>query len=145
MPTEATARRSGATPLEGLLDLETVRDLAECGGGGGTAFALELLEMFAAEARRALLRMRVCAWLGDTAALAREAHRLKGSSASMGAARLAAECVELERRAYEDCAEGLEARVEYALNVLEATREGILRCDILSPRSERRSSLDTVM
>jgi len=145
MPTERGPRPSAAAPIEGLLDLCMVRDLAECGGDAGPAFVLELLKMFAAEARRALLRMRVCAWLGDMRALAREAHRLKGSSASMGAARLAAECAELERRARGERSLGLEARVEHALGVLEATREGMLHCHCLFPYAGRCSNIETVM
>lgn len=117
-----------------LLDLETLRELAALEGSQGQPYAAELLELFTAEARRALLRMRVSAWLGDAGALAREAHRLKGSSGSVGATRLQAECLALERCAREgDLGElvGLEERIEYALGVLQATREGILQCESL--------------
>lgn len=130
---------------EALLDLETIRDLAEFDGGPGAPFAVELLEMFTADAHRALLRMRVSAWLGDAGALAREAHRLKGSSGSVGATRLQAECLALERCAREgNLGElvGLEERIEHALDVLQATREGILQCDALFRKAKRCSTME---
>lgn len=129
---------------EGLLDLDTVRELAELDGQAGAPLALELLEAFAADARRTLLRMRVCAWLGDATTLAREAHRLKGSSGSVGAARLQAECLALERCARAgDLGEliGLEERIEHALDVLQATRQDMLRCETLFPKAGRCSTM----
>lgn len=108
-----------------VVDHGILRDLAGVGADSGTSFVLELMDIFAADARGALERMRACARLGDSGALAREAHRLKGSSGTLGAVRLAGECLEIERRARAGSCADLEARVEGALTLLDTTRRGI--------------------
>jgi HPt (histidine-containing phosphotransfer) domain-containing protein len=110
-----------------LLDLETVRELLAVEAKSGKPFMAHLLESFAREARAALERMRACARAGDTERLAREAHRLKGSSGSLGAARLSGECRALERTAREGKCEALEARIDYALRVLDASQRRMER------------------
>lgn len=94
--------------------------------------APERAELFAAEARRKLLSMRVCAWLGDGAGLAAEAAELKLSSGALGAVCLQGVCTEIEQRARQGRAAGLEGRVEYALRVLEATRVTMLESPLFS-------------
>jgi HPt (histidine-containing phosphotransfer) domain-containing protein len=115
-------------PIEELFDVETLGELATLHASQGEEFMRGLLELFAADAHRTLVAMRVSAWMGDAASLAREAHRLKGSSGSFGARRLEAECRVLERCAREGDLGGLlglEEQVEQALGVLDAMREGI--------------------
>jgi len=115
-------------PIDELFDLQAVGELATLHRTQGEEFMRGLLELFAADAHRALVRMRVSAWMGDAAALLREAHRLKGSSGSFGAKRLAAECFAHERCAREgELGElvGLEERIEHALSVLQFTRQCI--------------------
>ncbi|HSN33875.1 MAG TPA: Hpt domain-containing protein, partial [Ideonella sp.] len=77
---------------EELLNLQTVHELVAVEAESGIAFVAGLVEAFACDAREALERMRHCARAGDVERLAREAHRLKGSSGSVGAARLSGEC-----------------------------------------------------
>jgi len=114
--------------IEDLFDVEALGELATVHASQGEEFMRGLLELFAADAHRTLVSMRVSAWMGDAVALAREAHRLKGSSGSFGARRLEAECRVLERCAREGDLGGLlglEEQIEQALGVLRATREGI--------------------
>ena len=91
----------------------------------------EELLLFAADARRGLLRMRASAWLGDAGSLQDEARRLKDASSSIGAVRLQVECAALERCASEGSLDelvGLEERIEHAFSILEQTCEGIRTC-----------------
>ena len=110
-----------------LLNLETVRELMAVEAKSGKPFMARLIDSFAQEARAALERMRACARAGDAERLAREAHRLKGSSGSIGAEQLSGECRALERNAREgDCA-ALEARIDRALRVLDASQRRMER------------------
>jgi len=108
-----------------LLDLEVIRELADVTADSGCTFLRSVLESFAADARGALKRMHGHARTGDATALAREAHRLKGSSGTVGAIRLAGECLEIERAARAGTCTGMEPRIEQALDVLDATRVGL--------------------
>ena len=102
-----------------LLNLQIVRELLAVEAKSSTPFMGGLLEAFAGEARAALERMRACARAGDAERLAREAHRLKGSSGSLGAARLSGECLALERSARAGRCDALEAHIDRALRVLD--------------------------
>jgi HPt (histidine-containing phosphotransfer) domain-containing protein len=119
-----------------LLDLAVIRELAEVTADSRYTFLRSLLESFAADARGALKRMHGHARIGDAASLAREAHRLKGSSGTVGAIRLAGECLEIERSARAGVCTGMEPKIEQALDVLDATRVGLaafFRGTIASP------------
>jgi HPt (histidine-containing phosphotransfer) domain-containing protein len=105
-----------------LLNLQTVRELMAVEAKSGKPFLAGLADSFAREARAALERMRACARAGDRERLAREAHRLKGSSGSIGAERLSAECRSLERAAREGDCPGLEALIDQALRVLDESQ-----------------------
>lgn len=107
---------------DSLLNLDTVRELMEAEARCGKPFMAALLDAFAAEARAALERMRACIRAGDAQRLALEAHRLKGSSGSMGAEQLYGECVVLERTARQGKCDALEERIDHALRVLDASR-----------------------
>ena len=114
--------------IDELFDLEVIDEIVGLHAPRDGEAARELLVLFAAEAYRSLMRIRVSAWLGDALSLQREAHRLKGTSGSMGATRLQKECIALERCAGEgDLSDllGLEERIEYAFCVLRETREGL--------------------
>jgi len=130
--------------IEELFDLQAVGELVSIHRTHDDDFMRGLLELFAADAHRALLSMRVSAWMGDAAALLREAHRLKGSSGSFGATCLQAECLALERCAREGHPGSplwLEERIEHALRVLQFTREGI-RSPALFRKARRCSNMD---
>jgi HPt (histidine-containing phosphotransfer) domain-containing protein len=108
-----------------LLDIAAIRELADITADSDCAFLRSVLEGFAADARVALKRMHGHARTGDAASLAREAHRLKGSSGTVGAIRLAGECLEIERSARAGVCTGMEPKIEQALDVLDATRVGL--------------------
>jgi len=129
--------------IEELFDLQAIDEIARLYPERGNDQARRLLELFAADAHRALVSIRVSAWLGDAAALRREAHRLKGTSGSVGATRLQTECIALERCAGEGDLSGmlgLEERIEHAFFVLQETREGI-RSFALFPKARRCSTM----
>lgn len=109
-----------------LLDFDVIRDLAEVTSDSGTEFLRRVLEIFTADARDCLERMRRHVHHGDAASLAREAHRLKGSSGTVGAILLAVECREIERSARAGLCTGLEPKIEQARDVLDATRVGLV-------------------
>lgn len=109
-----------------LLDLDVIRDLADVTADSGPGFLRDVLERFAADALDCLERMRAHVLRGDTASLAREAHRLKGSSGTVGAIRLAAECRDIERTARAGVCTEMEPRIERARDVLDATRVGLV-------------------
>ena len=130
--------------IDELFDLEVVDEIVGLHATrSGDAPARELLELFAADAHRTLVRMRVSAWLGDAVSLRREAHRLKGTSGSVGATRLQTECIALEKCAGDgDLGDlvGLEERIEYAFCVLQETCEGI-RSPTLYRKARRCSNM----
>ncbi len=109
-----------------LLDLGVIRDLAEVTADSGPGFLRGVLERYAADALDCIERMRRHALCGDSASLAREAHRLKGSSGTVGAVLLAAACLEIERSARAGVCTGMEPRLEQARDVLDATRVGLV-------------------
>jgi HPt (histidine-containing phosphotransfer) domain-containing protein len=104
-----------------LIDVEMLRDTIELWGSEGRHQLKELVESFAADTRHALARMREAAARADSAAVADEAHRLKGGSASLAATRLAAECVALESSAREGRSAELPGQIDRVQDVLEAT------------------------
>jgi HPt (histidine-containing phosphotransfer) domain-containing protein len=111
--------------MDTLLDTGVMRELMGTTADSGRTFMMDLMEMFVGDARTALERMRRHVLSNDAAALAREAHRLKGSSATVGAIRLAASCLAIERCAKNGICAGLETNIDGALDILDATRIGL--------------------
>ena len=109
-----------------LLDFDLIRELADVTADSAPGFLRGVLERFASDALDCLERMQHHARRGDSAALAREAHRLKGSSGTVGAILLAAECEEIERAARDGVCTEMEPRIEQARDVLDATRVGLV-------------------
>lgn len=109
-----------------LLDLEVIRDLSEVTADSGPGFLRSVLDRFSADARDCIERMRRHARSGDAASLAREAHRLKGSSGTVGAVLLADQCREIERSARAGLCTGMEPKIEQAHDALDATRVGLV-------------------
>ena len=101
-----------------LVDLTVIREVAALAKETSVP---KLLETFAADARRTFTQMQALAKKGQGAAVAYEAHRLKGTSASIGAVRLAAECLSLERAAREG-KKDLAPQIDLALAVLDSTQ-----------------------
>ena len=99
-----------------LLDRELLEDVLEVGGDAG------LMAMFVDETRSRLERLRDAIEADDADAVAGLAHSLKGSSASFGAARMAALAGAIEQAAAGDPDELLElqAELEQAFELTEA-------------------------
>jgi HPt (histidine-containing phosphotransfer) domain-containing protein len=79
------------------VDLEMLRGFEGIQAEGEPDLVVELIDLFLEDAPRKLASMLEAAAGADVGALARAAHSLKGSSASLGANGVAALCGELER------------------------------------------------
>jgi len=101
-----TERRIEAKPTLDTNILDELRSLQE---PGGTDLLGELVELYLGDLPDRIDGIRAAVESKDSAALRREAHRLKGSSQQMGATRLAALCLELENL-------GRNNRVDEAMN-----------------------------
>jgi len=126
--------------MSALLDLKTVRELALLEVGPGDSFLPHFLEAFAADAGATLERLRERLRAGDGRELAREVHRLRGASASIGAAQLARELAEIELGARHGSLAVMEARLAHALNVLYSTCDAILHLCHRPPHEARSAA-----
>jgi len=108
-----------------LLDLAVVGELAELEDGPDCTYLSELFEKFASDARAALQSMRGLATCGNATAIARQAHRLRGSSGSIGAARLAIAYGQIELRARSGDIGRLAVQIEKTARLLDATLEAL--------------------
>ena len=112
--------------MSALLDLRCVRELATLEVGPGDTLLPHLLETFAEDTRITLEQMRASVRRCDPRLLARDAHRLRGGSSSIGAVQLAGELAEIERSARAGHALDVEARITRALDLLYATCDAII-------------------
>ncbi len=94
--TEAGAAPREGASQEGPLDPSVLAGLRELQIEGRPEFAAEVAAIFLQEAPARVAALRETVSRGDAQALARAAHALKGSSANVGARRLAFLCGELE-------------------------------------------------
>lgn len=94
----AEARNSPAHHDEDL-DAEVVATLRLLAAETGPDLLPELAHLFQDEAARHLATMGDALSTGDAASLAKAAHALKGSAATVGARQVAAGCARLERLA----------------------------------------------
>ncbi|WP_436520835.1 ATP-binding protein [Actinoplanes sp. HUAS TT8] len=95
----------------GLTESDSIRACVDGIAGAGPADRTRLAEIlhnFADRLPSTLDRMERAAATGDTRNLARLAHGLKGSSATLGASRFAALCADLESRAHQHPAHSIE-------------------------------------
>ena len=107
---------------ENLLDVEQLVALADLDDPGeAVGYLAWLHDQFAGDARQSLERMRELSRRGDALMLAREAHRLKGSSGSLGAARFSLDCLEIECRARSAGVVGVNELIDAAQRRLGAT------------------------
>ena len=116
---------SDREPAGRLLDFELLDCLSELEEGAGNPYMAQLLEEFAADARTAIDRMRSLADCGKACAIAREAHRLRGSSGSLGAPGLAQGYGEIEMRARAGATRVLPVQIEATARLLDATMEAL--------------------
>lgn len=98
------------TDQQEVLDEAVVAELRESVGGDDT-FVAELASAYLAEGQEQIEAMVDAMGRGDVAAVVRPAHSLKSSSASLGAARVAELCRQIEYAAREGRTEGLAAAV----------------------------------
>jgi signal transduction histidine kinase/DNA-binding response OmpR family regulator/HPt (histidine-containing phosphotransfer) domain-containing protein len=108
------------SPADGVLDATV---LAELQAGGLEGLLAELIGLFSEDAPRNLERIRAALSGGDAAELARVAHALKGSAATLGARAMAATCLELETGGHL----GRTAELAPALARLEAQTDEVLQ------------------
>jgi len=99
--------RLGLPPLPELqqgtaIDSRRVTEILRMGGRAGTTILARLLESFGHEMPGAVRAVRAAAEAGQYNALAREAHRLKGAAANLGAQKIVQACRALERSAREE-------------------------------------------
>ncbi len=80
------------------IDLQALAALRELGDEDGTELVREVATLFLEDAPLRLAALRSAMGRGDAVAVAREAHTLKGSAASLGALPLAGLCAVLEGR-----------------------------------------------
>ncbi|WP_433362785.1 ATP-binding protein [Actinoplanes sp. CA-142083] len=98
------AAHADVTEIVERSEAENIRDWVDgmaASVGGDRAKLAEILHNFADRLPATLTRMEHAASAGDARNLARLAHSLKGSSATLGANELAALCAEVEERARE--------------------------------------------
>ena len=118
--------RLGLAPLPELqpgtaIDARRVTEILRMGGRAGTTILGRLLESFASELPTALTTLEEAVERGDYDALAREAHRLKGAGANLGALGVVRLCRALERGAREANAE----RVQSLLAELHLMKQSV--------------------
>jgi signal transduction histidine kinase/CheY-like chemotaxis protein len=105
---------------DGVIDTKL---LAELQGSGMDGLLAELIGLFSEDAPLNLERIRAALSGGDAAELARVAHALKGSAATLGARAMAATCLELETGGHA----GRTAELGPALARLEQQTHEVLR------------------
>ncbi len=88
------ARERENSPAIDVRALQSIRDMA---GEDAAAFLSKLIDCYIEEASKLLPAIAIAAEQGDATALQLAAHKLKSSSASLGAKNLANLCKELER------------------------------------------------
>lgn len=79
-----------------LVDLKEIRRLIDEIGAGAADAITDIVDSLESDAERSVKEMRAAIVRGDAKALSQAAHRLKGSSATLGVVGMAAICQELE-------------------------------------------------
>lgn len=95
-----------------ILDRHVLDDLRSLQEEGEPDIVTELIDLYLQEAPDRLQAIREAVRDGDAPCLLRAAHSLKGSSANLGAAGVAAVCAELERCGREVVLDGAPALLE---------------------------------
>jgi HPt (histidine-containing phosphotransfer) domain-containing protein len=108
---------------DGPVALDVVAELRELMGQMGSQPLQHLVEVFLQSAQNHLEGMRSALSDGNAEELGREAHRLRGASASVGAQRVSAICGRIESRARTGDLSTIDAeleKLEHELKVFEA-------------------------
>lgn len=88
---------SAAMPDDNILDPGALEGLREMSAGDGGAFFRELVEIFLQDTPARIAEIEAGLATGDSKALARAAHSIKGSSGNFGAARLSDAARQIEQ------------------------------------------------
>ena len=110
------------------VDMEVLMSLQDAQMEGEPDLVVELIDLYLEDASAKLAAMREAIARTDEASLRRAAHSLRGSSANLGARRMAAICGELERTGcgdplrVESLRAGLEQECELVRQVFSAER-----------------------
>lgn len=113
-----------------VFDRQIFDQLIEAMGDEGRDLVRSIIDVYVAEAGPLLERIAEAIVRGDSPQLARHAHKLRGSSLSMGANRLAARCTALEDY-------GLGGRIDGQADLLHRQAEAefsALRVELLAYR-----------
>jgi HPt (histidine-containing phosphotransfer) domain-containing protein len=101
---------------------EVALRLAELGEEFGPVLISELINTFLLDTKSRMNKLRLLVEAGDTAAIAREGHTLRGSCGNIGALRLAKLCGQLEKHGHKhsrDKAQAILIEVEAAITHLQ--------------------------
>jgi CheY-like chemotaxis protein len=118
-----SAGRSAPAPPSTALDSRQLESLRALDGGDGL-FLASVVESFATSSVQALGALTAAVEAGDSAALAREAHRFKGEASTLGAGAVAGVCAALETMPSPldiPAARELVARIEREMGLVRAT------------------------
>ncbi|MBT3352014.1 MAG: transporter substrate-binding domain-containing protein, partial [Nitrospinaceae bacterium] len=97
-----------SAPSDEILDLEHLSAMAKLGEASGEDILKKLIDKFFSDTPQRLSSLKEVLAGGDAQALEQQAHSLKGSSANLGARRMAEVCERLEQSAHENRIEGAE-------------------------------------
>ena len=84
------------TAARPFVDFVMLNSLAEAQGEGEPDLIVELIDLYLGDTPKRVANMREAVANSDRLGLARGAHALKGSSATLGAVQVAESCTELE-------------------------------------------------
>jgi CheY-like chemotaxis protein len=115
----ASNARSEETRMSPAIDWDVVTSLREL-QSGSSDLGLELIELFLSELPGRVEALETAVRDADPTMLLRAAHRLKGSSGTLGARQLAAICAELEQK-------GRVGTIEGAPNLIALLKEEVGR------------------
>lgn len=111
-----------------IVDFSMFQSLEEFSPGSADEIIAELIGIFLEESPRGLETLRLAVADRDIARIERAAHALKGSCATIGAAKTAKTCAELEKAAFDgdlggadELVERVATELEMAARVLEST------------------------
>ncbi|RMG43911.1 MAG: sensor histidine kinase [Acidobacteria bacterium] len=111
-PSSETQPPSSGGDAEETLDGRVLANLRALQDSDEPDIVTELIDLFLQDAPGQLTAIRQAIERGDAHALQRAAHSLKGSSANLGAKRLAALCLELEKKGRANVIDGVNGLVE---------------------------------
>ncbi len=118
------------------VDVAVLEELRLLSAGGDGDLLVQVIDLFLEDAPPHIESLRRAFADGDAERAAREAHALKGSSANLGARRLAELCEAVILRARGERLDGMEA----AVAAIEVELEGVRR-ELLAARAQAKAEL----